>query len=167
MQVILKNTDSAVAMRQVLVPVETSRCVHVSRLGPANIELVRAHLETFGALETLLPCSGHVYGFATFACQQSATDACGAGPLLPGVKLSFARRERPVQHSAGAPRGGVSVSTHKVRRKRRRLGLGEPVAYWAKPRKGKPAGGRARERGIETAKAPAATSLGADTEEPG
>ena len=98
------------------------------------MELVRGKLERFGELQNMQQCAGHSYGFARFKTAEAAAAACKGWKEqahgMPGVSVNLARRDKPISHM---PRGKdpVKPQIHKRRRKRRKLGVGEPVASWA------------------------------------
>merc|ERR1711988_529479 len=102
-------------------------------MSSVDIDDIRTRLEKFGALESCAVCPGRSFGFATFVEQESAVAACTKWPLeegVTGVRLGFARREAPILPKAKRASGGRLHA--KMKRKRRRLGVGEPIASWAK-----------------------------------
>ena len=131
----------------VLYPSETTRCLHVSPLGKVsdsvgvrcrsldgdqgNLESVRRALEQFGEIEIIRECPGHRYGFASFKSAEDASRACREWRVrgVRGVSVNPARRENPISRSASDKK--PSHVCHKRKRKRRKLGVGEPVAWWA------------------------------------
>lgn len=113
--------------RLLLTPSEKTRCLHIAKLVQTNLQTVRAALEQYGVLESLVVCAGKNYGFGTFLLQDAAANACKQWPQngVTGVRLGFARRDNPIQ---GAPKARIGRDARKVRRKRRKLGVGEPIA---------------------------------------
>lgn len=113
--------------RMLLTPSEKTRCLHIAKLVQTNLQTVRAALEQYGVLESLVVCAGKNYGFGTFLLQDAAANACKQWPQngVTGVRLGFARRDNPIQ---GAPKARIGRDARKVRRKRRKLGVGEPIA---------------------------------------
>merc|ERR1712086_1074390 len=89
--------------RLLLTPSEKTRCLHIAKLVQTNLQTVRAALEQYGVLESLVVCAGKNYGFGTFLLQDAAANACKQWPQngVTGVRLGFARRDNPIQ---GAPK---------------------------------------------------------------
>eukprot|EP00658_Telonema_sp_P-2_P031736 TRINITY_DN23686_c0_g1_i1.p1 TRINITY_DN23686_c0_g1~~TRINITY_DN23686_c0_g1_i1.p1 ORF type:complete len:333 (-),score=70.12 TRINITY_DN23686_c0_g1_i1:141-1139(-) len=94
--------ESCIVRRHVIIPAESSRCLHLSKLVPENMDELRKALLQFGELESMLPCSGHSYGFVTFTHPQDAASALRKWSVLgvAGVHVQFARRETPIGKGA-------------------------------------------------------------------